>query len=327
MFKTRCVFPVLTVFCCLFLAPFAARAGEKTLTVGYFPNITHAHALVSQNMAAEGVDWFGQRLPGVSLRWQSFNAGPSAMESLFAKAIDVTYVGPNPVLNAFVRSKGGVRVVAGAVRGGAGLVVPKGSSLREPADFKGKRIATPQLGNTQDVACRYWLTQAGLRVGLTGGDAIIIPTPNASLLAVFLGGGVDAAWSVEPWVSRLELEGEGRLVYAEPPESSLTTVLAVGDAIQRDDPELVGRFVQAHRELTAWILDNPDEAKRRVTNELSRQMRREFPAALVERAWPRLIFDNAVTAEEFAFSLKAAQASGFLKGEHDLDGLVFRHGQ
>lgn len=296
--------------------------GERVLSIGYFPNITHAHALVAQNMSAEGEGWYERYLPGVKLQWRPFNAGPSAMESLFAKAVDMTYVGPSPVLNAFIRSRGGVMVVSGAVRGGAGLVVIKNSELSKPKDFMGKRIATPQLGNTQDVACRHWLKEAGLKVTLSGGDVIVTPTPNSNMLPLFLTGQVDAAWTVEPWLSRLEMEAGAELVYSEPAETSLTTVLAASRDYAAKEPGTMEAFIRAHTELTDWIKQHPEEAKQRVTAELSRQMKREFPSSITKRAWPRLIFNNAVSGQEFAFSLKAAQASGFLQGEHDLTELV-----
>ena len=309
---------------CLFISS-PALGAKKSLRIGYFPNLTHAQALIAQNMAAEGRGWFESRLPGVELSWHSFNAGPSAMEAVFANAVDLTYVGPNPVLNAYLRARGGVAVVSGAVRGGAGLVVPADSSLAEPADFKGKRIATPQLGNTQDIACRYWLSQAGLKVTMTGGEVSLIPVPNPSILPLFVRGEVDAAWTVEPWVSRLEMEAGGRLVYAEPAETSLTTVLAVNVARAEADPELFRQFAEAHRELTEWIKQNPEEAQNRVAGELSRQMKRKFPLELVRQAWPRLVFENEIKAEEFAFALQAAQAAGFVKnGDMSLEKLVAR---
>lgn len=301
-------------------ASFAAE--ERQIAVGYFPNITHAHALVAQNMAAEGKGWFEERIPGLAIRWVSFNAGPSAMEALFAKAVDITYVGPGPVLNASIRSGGGVVVLSGAVRGGAGLIVPKDSPLALPADFKGKRIATPQLGNTQDIACRHWLTQAGLRVTMTGGDATVVPASNPDILTLFALGEVDAAWTVEPWLSRLEMEVGGRVAYMEPTEESITTVLSAGRELIESDPGFIRAFAAAHRELTRWMIDNPEEAKKRVAAELTRQMRREFPAAVVERAWPRLLLSSDVTNGEFAASLQAAKDAGFIKGDPDIGGLV-----
>ena len=312
---------------CVCLSPLspstAHAADETTIRVGYFPNITHAHALIAQSMTAEGAGWFEQRLPGARLEWAAFNAGPSAMEALFAKAVDMTYVGPNPALNAFTRSRGkDVRVVAGAVRGGAALVIPKGSFLRQPADFKGKRVATPQLGNTQDIACRHWFTQAGLRVTMTGGDVTIIPTPNAGMSALFATGKIEAAWTVEPWVSRLEMENDGTILYEEPAAESVTTILVSSEAFRTKHADLLAAFRAAHLELTEWIKAHPEEAQKRVADELTRQMKREFPLDLVRHAWPRLTFDAAIGTEDFAFSLRAAQSAGFLQETPELDGLV-----
>jgi NitT/TauT family transport system substrate-binding protein len=312
---------VLFLACPALLGP--AWGQDQLLRVGFFPNVTHAHALIAQNMAAEGQGWYESRLPGVRISWHSFNAGPSAMESLFAGAIDLTYVGPNPALNAYLRSQGGLAVLAGAVRGGAGLVVPAASKLSAPADFRGRRIATPQLCNTQDIACRWWLDQAGIKTSVSGGEVRILPVANPEMLALFLRGEIDAAWTVEPWVSRLEMEGNGKLVYAEPAETSLTTILAAGSGRIRDNPELFRKFAAAHRELTEWIGNNPEEAQQRTTKELSRLMRREFPLELTRHAWPRLIFANRISREDFDFSLRAAQTAGFVKNENfSLENLV-----
>ncbi len=314
---------VAWMLCLVLLVPGSARSEDVSVRIGYFPNITHAHALIAQNMAAEGEGWFETRIPGLKLSWVSFNAGPSAMEAFFAKTVDLTYVGPNPALNAFIRAKGReVRVVSGAVRGGAALVVARGQTMKDPADFKGKKIATPQLANTQDIACRAWLKQAGLNVRLNGGDVFIVPTPNASMLGLFTTKGVDAAWTVEPWVSRLELEAGATLVYAEPEAESLTTVLVANDTLLREKPELAKKLVAAHKELNVWIKQHPEEARKRVAAELTRQMRREFPLSLVEHAWPRLSFNTDISRENFEFSLHGAREAGFIKEDYDLSGMV-----
>jgi NitT/TauT family transport system substrate-binding protein len=316
------VFILIFVLVSLFVSITSTWSADKTVRIGYFPNITHAHALIAQNMAADGYGWFESRLPGVKIEWQPFNAGPSAMESLFAGAVDLSYVGPNPVINAYIRSRGGVFVISGAVRGGAGLVVPKDSNLSIPTDFKGKTIATPQFANTQDIACRSWLIQAGLKVTMIGGDVTIIPTANSSILPLFVQGDVDAAWTVEPWVSRLELEGNGKLVYTEPAETSITTILSVSEKYADTEQDTMTALAAAHRDLTSWIILNPAEAQKRVAAELTRQMHREFPLNLVAHAWPRLVFENAISQDNFDFSLKAAQDAGFVKDACDLKGLV-----
>ena len=319
----RILFSLIFFFFMFPVHSFAAE--ELKVSMGYFPNITHAHALIAQNMAVQGEGWFETRIPGVRLEWVSFNAGPSAMESLFAKAVDLTYVGPNPALNAYIRSGGsGLHVVSGAVRGGAAMVVPKNSTFTTPKEFAGKRVATPQLGNTQDIACRNWFLQAGMRVTMAGGDVQIIPTANSAIFGLFSTGGVDAAWTVEPWVSRLEMEAGGKIIYAEPAENSLTTLLVASSDFTEAHQDVVKKIVAAHEELNVWIQVNPEEAKRRVADELTRQTRREFPLALVERAWPRLVFNTSISAEDFAMALQAAQKAGFVKENPCLTGLVAR---
>ena len=186
----------------------ALRAEKITLRVGYFPNVTHAQGIIGSNSTREKHGWFEERLgPDVTIQWFPFNAGPSAMEAIFAGSIDLTYVGPNPALNAYIRSGGDeIRVLAGSALGGAALVVAGDGRIAKPADFKGRRLATPQLGNTQDVAARAWLKKQGFRVTQTGGDVAVLPTANADQLPLFQEGRLDAVWTVEPWVSRLELE-------------------------------------------------------------------------------------------------------------------------
>jgi len=196
-------------------------AAEKTvIRVGHFPNLTHAQGVIGHGLSRSGKGWFEQRLgTNVEIQWFVYNAGPSAMEAIFTKSLDLTYVGPNPAINAHLKSNGEeVRIVAGACSGGAALVVQPDGRIKTDADFKKRKIGTPQLGNTQDVAARAWLISKGIKVTMTGGDAQVIPTANPDQLDLFLRGNLDAVWTVEPWVTRLEREAKGK-VYLE--ESSL----------------------------------------------------------------------------------------------------------
>src|SRR5450755_2364317 len=192
-------------------------ADNAVLRVGHFPNITHAQALVAHNLSRQGKGWFEERLgPGTKIEWFVYNAGPSAMEAIFAQSIDLTYVGPGPALNAYTKSNGAeIRLIAGAANGGAALVVQPDQDLKTPADFRGKKIATPQLGNTQDISCRAWLAAGGLKITQLGGDAQVIPTQNPDQLALFKLKQIDAAWTAEPWVSRLEMEAGGKVIVEE----------------------------------------------------------------------------------------------------------------
>jgi NitT/TauT family transport system substrate-binding protein len=303
--------------------PSAPAAGAKAVVrVGHFPNVTHVQALVARALLRAGRGWFEERLgPGVEVQWFVYNAGPSAMEAIFAGSLDLTYVGPNPALNAYIRSEGEeIRVIAGAAVGGAALVVQGDGSLREPADFKGKRIGTPQLGNTQDVACRAWLKAGGLRVPQLGGDADVVPAANADLLALFQQKSIDAAWTVEPWVSRLEEECGGKVLVEE--NDAVTTLLVARARFLREHRDIALKFAAAHAELTGWIEDNPAEAQRLVSEELQAETTRPIPGSILERSWKRLRLTTAIRREALDQLVESARRVGFLEDKVDLSRLV-----
>lgn len=303
------------------IATLTLRAEPTVLRVGYFPNITHAQGIVGSHSTRLKSGWFEQRLGAdVTIQWFPFNAGPSAMEAVFAGSIDLTYVGPNPVLNAYIRSRGDeIRVLAGAAQGGAALVVPGDGRVSKPADFKGRRIATPQLGNTQDVAARAWLVQHGFRVTLTGGDVAVLPTPNPEQLALFLQGKLDGAWTVEPWVTRLEKEASARVLVEQ--SDAITTVLVARVCFLKSHSALVAKFTAAHLKLTEWLNSHPEEAREVVRAGLSAEARREMPRAIVDGAWKRLHFTGAVTQAQFEALVAEAQSVKFLRDSIPLDRL------
>src|SRR5262252_457585 len=242
---------VIAVF--LFGVPFLGAQEKATIRFGHFPNITHAQGVIAHALSRQNKGWFEQRLgPNVEIQWFTYNAGPSAMEAIFAKSLDVTYVGPGPALNAYFKSNGEeIRVISGAANGGAALLVKSESPIKTAADFRGKRIATPQLGNTQDISCRAWLKAQGFKVTQTGGDVTVIPTANPDQLGLFQSGGVDAVWTVEPWVTRLEREARAK-VFLEDTEV-ITTWLVSSVKFLKDHRDLATKIVTANKELTDWM--------------------------------------------------------------------------
>jgi NitT/TauT family transport system substrate-binding protein len=306
----------------MLLASAGMAAAQTTIRVGHFPNVTHIQALVAHHLSRIGKGWFEERLgPDVKLQWFVYNAGPGAMEAVFAGAIDLTYVGPSPALNAYARSKGEeIRIVAGAATGGAALVVQPDSTLRAPEDFRGKKIATPQLGNTQDVSARAWLARGGLHITLTGGDAQVIPTENPDQLALFKRHDLDAVWTVEPWVTRLETDAGGKVLVEE--RDAVTTVLVSSAKFLSSQPDLLHRFVAAHRELTAWIVANPAAAQAMVRDELAEETHGQIAAATVEHAWGRIGLSAEVTRDSLDQFVANAQKAGFLRNAPDLSRLV-----
>src|SRR5215471_17630510 len=245
---------------------------QSVIRVGAFPNLTHPQAMVGK---ANG--WFEKGMgSAVKVEWKSFNAGPSAIEALFARAIDIAYVGPNPTINGYVRSNGeAVRVIAGASSGGAALVVRDDSGIQKPEDFHGKKVASPQMGNTQDVALRSWLKTHGLKTADKGGDVEVIPIANPDQLALFLKKDLDAAWAPEPWASRLVREANGRILLDErtlwPNGQFVTANLIVSRKFLEEHPDLVKNWLRAHVELTDWIRQHPSEAKQLLNQQIQRE--------------------------------------------------------
>jgi NitT/TauT family transport system substrate-binding protein len=320
--KRRLGWALAAVLLALLIFTRPASAQSTTLRIGHFPNVTHIQALIAHGMSRNGRGWFEQRLgPDVKLEWFVYNAGPSAMEAIFANSIDLTYVGPSPAINAYAKARGDdIRIIAGAAEGGAALVVQPDAGLRTPADFRGKRIGTPQLGNTQDVSARAWLTAGGLRITLTGGDAQVIPTANPDQLSLFQRRQLDAVWTVEPWVSRLEAEAGGQVLVNE--TQSVTTVLVSGVKFLGSNRDLVRRFVAAHEELTAWIAAHPDEAQAMVRDELATETHTEIKPALIARAWARIVLTSQASRDKLERFAAEAKQAGFLRAAPDLSRLV-----
>jgi NitT/TauT family transport system substrate-binding protein len=314
----------VAVAAAVLLASAAAVAETRRIRIGHFPNVTHVQGVVAHHLSRQGKGWFEQRLGGdFAIDWYVYNAGPSAMEAFFADSIDLTYVGPSPALNAYAKSNAAeVRIIAGAANAGEGLVVHADSPLKNPADFRGKIIATPQLGNTQDVAARAWLVDGGLRITQTGGDAHVLPTANPDQLGLFQNRKVDAVWTVEPWVSRLEIEAKGKVIVED--RDAVTTVLASSAKFLGKDRELARKIVEAHRALTQWIKEHPDEAQRIVREELGAEMRGTIPEALVASAWKRIVLTDEVSRASLEKYVGNAQKAGFLRSIPDLGRLFER---
>jgi len=300
--------------------PKAPPGVPSVIRFGHFPNVTHVQGLVAQQLSRRGEGWFEKRL-GVKIEWFNYNAGPSATEAIFAGALDVTYIGPSPTLNAYSKSKGSeMRILAGAANGGSALVVRADSGITAPEHFRGKKIASPQLGNTQDVQLRAWLAEHGIKVTLTGGDAIVVPTENTSQLALFHQKGLDAVWTAEPWVSRLELEAGAKVFHLD--TETNVTLLASSAAFVKYQPNLSAKLVAAHRELTTWIKEHPAEARALIKAELTEEMRAAPQDALLDRSLSRIVVTDAISRESLDRMVASAQKVGFLKGIPDLANLL-----
>ena len=303
--------------------PLWGQRTANTIRVGAFPNITHAQAMVGK---ANG--FFESALgPGVKIEWKTFNAGPAAMEALFAGAIDMTYVGPNPAIQGYVRSNGeALRIIAGATSGGASLVVRRDSAIEKPEDFHGRKVASPQQGNTQDVALRAWLLAHGMKSIDKGGDVQVIPMANPDQVTLFLKKELDAAWAPEPWATRLIREGNGRRFLDErdlwPQGQFITCHLIVSTKFLRDNPELVKKWLRAHVELTEWINGHLPEAKKILNLQVRAETGKALPPEELDEAWARLQVTYDPLRSSLITAAKSSFDAGFLGRQMpDLSGL------
>ncbi|MEU2610441.1 ABC transporter substrate-binding protein [Micromonospora sp. NPDC007271] len=297
----------------------AGGSGPVTLRLGYFPNITHAPAVVG---VEKGI--FSEKLGSdVKLETKTFNAGPAAIEALFSGALDATYIGPNPTVNAFSKSKGeAVRVVSGAASGGVALVVkPEITSVEQ---LHGSRIATPQLGNTQDVALRYWLKEKGLSTTKEGGgDVKVVPQENAQTVETFLSGAIDGAWVPEPYVSRLVNAG-GTVLLDErdlwPDRKFVITNLIVSTKFLKAHPDVVKKLVEGQVAANDFVNSKPDEAQQAVSDHIGKITGKPLDVKLIKQAWPTLEFTNDPIASSLKTGLDHAVAVE-LTQPVDLNGL------
>ncbi|GIV04322.1 MAG: lipoprotein [Fimbriimonadales bacterium] len=303
--------------------PSPQDAKKVTLRLGYFPNLTHAQPIVGIALGT-----FTSTLgPNVQLETKAFNAGPAAIEALFAGEIDAAYIGPNPAINGYVKSNGrALRIVAGSASGGVQFVVRSDSGITSPKDLAGKKIATPQLGNTQDVALRAYLIANGLAPREQGGNVTVIPTSNPETINLFKKREIDGAWVPEPWATRLVKEAGGRVFLDErdlwPNRDFVITHLIVSTKFLEANPQVVENLIRAHVEVTEWINENPQEAQRIVNAGILQTTGAQLPADVLTEAWTHLRF----TYDPIASSLKKSASDAFRLGyladkEPDLSGI------
>jgi NitT/TauT family transport system substrate-binding protein len=283
----------------------APSTGEEvTLHLGYFPNLTHAPALVG---VQAGI--FEEHLPeGVSLEIANFNAGPEAVDALIAGDLDITYIGPNPSINSYAQTDGELtRVIAGATSGGAFLVVRDG--IDTVGQLAGTTLSTPQLGNTQDVALRAFLEENGLSTDTAGGgDVSIQPQANGDALAAFVAGDIDGAWVPEPFATRFQLEGDGHVLVDEadlwPDGRFVTTDVLVRRAFLEDHPDVVEAFLRGHIAAIQAIEDDAETAKTAANAEIEAISGAPLSDEVLDGAWENLEF----TFDPVASSLRQGAA-------------------
>jgi NitT/TauT family transport system substrate-binding protein len=296
-----------------------ASEAPPAVRLAYFPNVTHAPALVG---VADGL--FQAELGDVPLETFTFNAGTEAIEALFAEAIDMTFIGPNPAINAHAQSDGAaIRIIAGSTSGGAALVVKP--EVTGPENLAGLRIATPSLGNTQDVALRAWLQEQGYESDLEGGgDVSVIPQSNSQSLETFVSGDIDGAWVPEPWATRLVLEGGGKVLVDErdlwPDGEFVTTHLIVSTEFLETYPDAVAAVLRGLVQAMDQINSDPTDSQETVNASIEALTGSRLADDTIAGAWSTLTFTLDPIASSLRQSADDAVAVGLLEPV-DLNGI------
>ncbi len=297
-------------------------SGTQAVRIGYFPNITHAQALVGK---ADGTfaEAFGE---GVTIDWKMFNAGPSEVEALFAGEVDIGYIGPGPAINAYIKSEGDVVVIAGATSAGAVLVARAGSGIESIKDLAGRKIAVPQYGNTQDLILRNLLKENGLSDTAAGGTVEILQVENPDVQTLFEKGELDAAFVPEPWGSLLVEKTNAEIVldYNEVWRDGEypVAVVVVRKEFLEENPELVEKFLTAHTNIGAYILNNPEAAKKAVNKEIKELTGKSITDTVLDSAFERVVISNDPNRDALMDMIRFSVDAGILTGVSDEQGLT-----
>ena len=295
---------------------------KKVLRIGYFPNINHAQAVIGI-----GNGDFQKALGNnIGIKPFVFNAGPSATEALLANQIDATYVGPNPTVNGYVVSQGkALKVISGAASGGAVFIVRNDSGIQSPKDFAGKKFASPQLGNTQDVALRKYLLDNGYKTKDKGGNVEVLPVKNPDILTLFLKKEIDGAWVPEPWGEKLIKEGNGKLFLDErtlwPGGKFVTANIIINPEYLRNNPDVITKLLEANVNETQWINNHKEEALKTFNLELKKLTGQTIPDDQLKQAFSRLDLTYDPLKGTLIKSANDAFDVGFLKTKPDLSDI------
>jgi NitT/TauT family transport system substrate-binding protein len=298
----------------------ASGTAPTVVRLGYFPNLTHATAIVADK---EG--FYTKYLGATKLQVSTFNAGPAAIEALKSGAIDATFVGPGPATNAFINSGGqALTVVAGAATGGTSLVVDP--SIRSAADLKGKKVSSPQLGNTQDIALRYWLRQQGLKTDLQGGgDVSVLPQDNSQIVDAFKQKLIAGAWVPEPYATELVQAG-GKVLVDErdlwPGKKFATTVLAVRTDFLTAHPQTVKALLSGDLDAVDFIAKDPAKAQKDVGDVIAKISGKPMKQSVIAAAWKQLEFTADPVSSSLLAGAQHAFDVGVLTTEPTLNKLV-----
>lgn len=298
---------------------------ENKIRIAYFPNIGHAVPIVGMEQGFFEQDIGNQ----TKIENRIFDSGPQVIESLFANSIDVAYVGPGPAINGFLNSNNNnVRILAGAASGGSSFVVHPDSEIKSISDFDGKKIATPQIGNTQDISLRYHLSEHQLKTADKGGSVIVYNISNPDIYTLFVKGDIDGAWIAEPWATVFELELDGNRLFNEedlwPEKKFASVLLIVNSEYAEKNPETISQFLSSHHRTVNWINQNPVDTRIIFNNFLDSYLGESLSDDVVDVALSHLTITSDPLPDSVSSFAQKADALGYLgRNGYDLTGIFY----
>ena len=298
---------------------------QNKIRVAFFPSIVHAVPIIGMETQT-----FANNLnDGLDIEVKIFDSGPQVIESIFSNSVDIAYVGPGPVINGFLKSDGNdLKILAGAANGGASFVIQKNSGLELIENYSGKRVAAPQISNTQDVSLRHYLAENGLKSAEKGGDVFVLNIANPDIYTLFAKGDIDGAWVPEPWATMLVEELDGIRLFDENefwPENKFSSVLLIGrsDYIEKN-PEIIKKWINANEKTVQWINNHPDESKKLYNEFLKSYMGRTLPENIVEKSFSNIIITSEPLENSVYTFAERADALGYLgRDGYTLDGIFY----
>ena len=298
---------------------------QNKIRVAFFPNIGHAVPIVGlENGIFE--NGIGQQ---VQIETKLFDSGPQVIESMFAGSIDIAYVGPGPVINGFLKSDGNdIKILAGAASGGASFIVKSDSELDSIENFDGKRIASPQISNSQDVSLRHYLASNGLKSIEKGGTVFVLNISNPDIYTLFAKGDIDGAWVSEPWATMLVQELDGVRLFNEeklwPNEQFASVLLIARTNYIENNPEIIHNWIKSHEETVLWINSNPDKSKSMFSDFLLGYMGKSLPSEIIDESFSNLtITDDPIKNSVFTFAERADSLGYLGRSGYNLDGIFY----
>ncbi len=302
------------------------QSNQNKIRVAFFPSISHAVPIVGLE---NGI--FQEEIgKEIKIETKIFDSGPQVIESIFAGSIDIAYVGPGPIINGFLKSDGNdIKILSGAASGGASFIVQPNSRLDSIENFNGKRIASPQISNSQDVSLRYYLESNGLKPVEKGGTVFVLNISNPDIYTLFAKGDIDGAWVSEPWATLLVEELGGVRLFNEeklwPGEQFASVLLIARTNYIENNPEIIRNWIKSHEETASWINSNPDKSKTIFSNFLKNYMGKSLPSKIIDESFSNLEITSDPIKNSVLTFAERADSLGYLgRTGYNLDGIFYQ---